>query len=242
MSASSSRAITSPGASQKHLVFRFLHDASRWAVSDLDTSNGTLVNDRKIPPSAPFPLSDGDTVKIGEATVIGIKILAAERLDFVYDDDDKERSGMSRRMGRPRKGAPPLPVVEEEEVVRAEGGGGQRGKGRPRGKVDASASVAAAAPAVPEKEEVSEPPAVEESVGEEVTEVVEAKGRVRGRRHVTRYTAAKVSEDEQEMKESTSVHVADSEAVQASEAVEKGNVIVESEEGGKWEEPARSKG
>ncbi|URD81889.1 FHA [Musa troglodytarum] len=237
-------AIRDPGVSQKHLAFEFLPDGPRWAVSDLGTSNGTLVNDRQIPPSAPFPLSDGDIIKIGESTVIAIEIVAEERhgLDGGIDDaDEKERSGVGGRRGRPRRGAPPLPAVEESVAGAAEGRIGGRGKGRPK-----KGASSAAAPAVPKEDEILERPEVEESVRYEAKNVAAAKGRVRGRRPITRSAAAKVPKDQKQTEEPhVSVRVDDSEAVEPVEVFEKGSKMVvpdaaeEAVDGGEKEEPAR---
>ncbi|KAJ8511101.1 hypothetical protein OPV22_001535 [Ensete ventricosum] len=234
-------AIRDPGVSQKHLAFEFLPDVPRWAVSDLGTSNGTLVNDRQIPPSAPFPLSDGDIIKIGESTVIAITIVAEERygLDGGVDDaDEKERSGVGGRRGRSRRGPPPLPAVEESVAGAAEGRIGGRGKGRPK-----KGASSAAAPAVPKEGEISERPAVEESVRGVAKNDVAAKERVRGRRPVTRSAAAKVSKYQEQTEEPhVSVRVDDSEAV---EVFEKGSKMVvtdaaeEAVDGGEKEEPTR---
>jgi hypothetical protein len=58
------------GASQRHLSVEFLPPpAARWAVTDLGSSNGTLLNGTPLVPTVPAPLSDGDLIKIGESTV-----------------------------------------------------------------------------------------------------------------------------------------------------------------------------
>ncbi|KAK8942444.1 FHA domain-containing protein [Platanthera zijinensis] len=69
-------AIKDPGISQKHLTVAFHRRISRWAVTDLGTSNGTAVNNAVISPNAPFPLADGDIITIGHKTSISVKISA----------------------------------------------------------------------------------------------------------------------------------------------------------------------
>eukprot|EP01018_Ginkgo_biloba_P016067 Gb_24523 [translate_table: standard] len=58
--------------SQKHLLLEFKGD--KWSVTDLDTSNGTIFNDAKLPPSKPRPLKNGDLIKIGAETIIRVQI------------------------------------------------------------------------------------------------------------------------------------------------------------------------
>ncbi|ONK63230.1 uncharacterized protein A4U43_C07F12730 [Asparagus officinalis] len=97
-------AIKDPAISQKHLIIEFSSEISRWTIKDLDTSNGTIVNDANVPSLEPFPLSDGDIVKIGETTSMSVKI------DDVGSGGEAE-GGLRR--GR-RRGARSR-VVEEEE-------------------------------------------------------------------------------------------------------------------------------
>ena len=37
----------------------------RWLIEDLNSTNGTLINGRQIPPRTPIPLRNGDNVEIG---------------------------------------------------------------------------------------------------------------------------------------------------------------------------------
>ncbi|WOL00280.1 hypothetical protein Cni_G08993 [Canna indica] len=215
-------AVRDPGVSQKHLTFQFLPDVSRWSVSDLDTSNGTFVNDNKIPPTAPFPLSDGDVIKVGESTAISVKILATERrdVDEGHVEEEKESNGARPRRGRARKGAPPLPVVEESAADVGDGVSVRKGKGRPKRGA-----------AVPKKDEVLEPPVVEESSEMGTKMVAVEKRRGLGRRPATRSTTAKVFQDEEEMEDPhDSVQVVSSNAVEVVDAFEIATISKDEEE------------
>ncbi|KAK1663982.1 hypothetical protein QYE76_052141 [Lolium multiflorum] len=64
-------AVRDGGASQHHLVIEF---AAGWAVSDLGTSNGTLLNGAPLAPSVPAPLSHGDMIKVGDSTVLAVSM------------------------------------------------------------------------------------------------------------------------------------------------------------------------
>ncbi|KAJ0960785.1 hypothetical protein J5N97_001344 [Dioscorea zingiberensis] len=96
-------AIKDPGISQKHLSFQFDAAAARWTVSDLQTSNGSFLNGDPISPSAPAPLSDGDSIKIGESTSISMSISVLE--PEIAEPKEEGR-------GRGRK--PRVPEVELE--------------------------------------------------------------------------------------------------------------------------------
>ena len=68
-------AVRDVGASQQHLAIEFLPPpAARWAVSDLGSSNGSFLNGAPLAPNVPTPLSDGDSIKIGESTVLAVSI------------------------------------------------------------------------------------------------------------------------------------------------------------------------
>ncbi|CAL4918821.1 unnamed protein product [Urochloa decumbens] len=72
-------AVRDAGASQNHLSVEFLKPpAARWAVTDLGSSNGTLLNGAPLVPTVPAPLSHGDLIKIGESTVLAVSISADE--------------------------------------------------------------------------------------------------------------------------------------------------------------------
>ncbi|KAM5574652.1 FHA domain-containing protein [Rosa sericea] len=113
-------AIKDSGISTNHLIIDF--ESGKWMIRDLDSSNGTIVNDTKLKPDTPLELNDGDEIKIGEYTSISVKI------------DGHEGSRLRRN---PRRGA----VVErKEENSELEREGEEievvekpkRGRGRPR--------------------------------------------------------------------------------------------------------------
>lgn len=65
-------AIKEDGISQKHLCIE-LKD-NKWTLADLGSSNGTFLNDDQLLPNKPCPLKNGDAIKIGEETLIRVKI------------------------------------------------------------------------------------------------------------------------------------------------------------------------
>lgn len=97
-------AVGDAGASQRHLDIAFLPPpASRWAATDLGSSNGTLLNGAPLVPTIPSPLSHGDCIKIGESTVLAVSIAA---------DADPEPAATRRSA---RHAAASAAAVEEEE-------------------------------------------------------------------------------------------------------------------------------
>jgi serine/threonine protein kinase len=63
------------GVSRQHA--RLLRTGEGWMIEDLRSTNGTFVNDRRVPPSQPTPLNDGDSVRCGQLV-----------LDFHTDEVD----------------------------------------------------------------------------------------------------------------------------------------------------------
>lgn len=63
-----------PGVSHLHALLLAQPDGS-WSIVDLDSANGTLVNDEPNPlrPNMPRPLADGDRVYIGAWTRITLR-------------------------------------------------------------------------------------------------------------------------------------------------------------------------
>jgi hypothetical protein len=62
-----------PGVSALHALLVRREDGG-WEVVDLESTNGTVVGDRRdpIPPNTPVSLADGDVVKLGAWTTITI--------------------------------------------------------------------------------------------------------------------------------------------------------------------------
>ncbi|XP_062212272.1 uncharacterized protein LOC133913214 [Phragmites australis] len=97
-------AVGDAGASQRHLDLAFLPPpAARWAVTDLGSSNGTLLNGAPLVPTVPAPLAHGDHIKIGESTVLAVSILA---------DADPDAAARTRRSARHAAAA----AVEENKA------------------------------------------------------------------------------------------------------------------------------
>ncbi|TDV34885.1 FHA domain-containing protein [Actinophytocola oryzae] len=63
-----------PGVSHLHALLLAQADGT-WSIVDLDSANGTLVNDEQKPlrPNVPRPLADGDRVYIGAWTRITLR-------------------------------------------------------------------------------------------------------------------------------------------------------------------------
>ncbi|XP_058082725.1 FHA domain-containing protein At4g14490-like [Magnolia sinica] len=106
--------IKDPAISQKHL--EIVLTAGKWTVSDLDTSNGTFLNDIKLQPLSPSSLSDGDTIKIGQSTSISVRIDG--RSDPGPDPLENQQQRNKRRRGRQCKGR----ANSEDDLVRPESG------------------------------------------------------------------------------------------------------------------------
>ena len=48
---------------------RFWFDTNRWYIADMQSANGTLVNNMRIQPNQAVPLNDGDTISFGDEIV-----------------------------------------------------------------------------------------------------------------------------------------------------------------------------
>jgi pSer/pThr/pTyr-binding forkhead associated (FHA) protein len=69
---SNTLAIKEDGISQRHLSIE--SKDNKWTVTDLGSSNGTILNDDRLLPNKPCPLKNGDAIKIGEETLIRVNI------------------------------------------------------------------------------------------------------------------------------------------------------------------------
>uniref|UniRef100_A0A0E0KII8 FHA domain-containing protein n=1 Tax=Oryza punctata TaxID=4537 RepID=A0A0E0KII8_ORYPU len=128
-------AVRDAGASQRHLSIEFLPPpASRWAVSDVGSSNGTLLNGSPLVPTVPSPLSDGDVIKIGESTALEVSIAPdsdpnpgprrSSRQSAAVMGEQEKPPAVTRRGGRKNAAAaaavePPIAEKEEPEPEEA---------------------------------------------------------------------------------------------------------------------------
>ncbi|KAL2529097.1 FHA domain-containing protein [Forsythia ovata] len=96
--------IKDAGISSKHVLIQFgpnldsdtAPNCCQWTITDLASSNGTILNDTQLEPSEPSVLSDGDVVKICELTSIIVKF-------DVTGCKGEDNIGKTRR--NPRRGA-----------------------------------------------------------------------------------------------------------------------------------------
>jgi hypothetical protein len=56
------------GVSREHAVISFIDDT--WWLEDLNSSNGTWVNEIKVGPNQPTALHDGDIIRLGHLQII----------------------------------------------------------------------------------------------------------------------------------------------------------------------------
>ena len=63
---------------------RFVREGGRWRVEDLQSRNGVLINGKRTG-YEPVPISDGDVIKIGDATLVFKSDAASEVCDDVLD-------------------------------------------------------------------------------------------------------------------------------------------------------------
>ncbi|KAF5736770.1 FHA domain-containing protein [Tripterygium wilfordii] len=106
--------------SSKHVFIG--SESGQWVIRDLDTSNGTFLNSSKLTPQTSYPISHGDTIKLGEYTSILVKIddldsvkppmitgpegnMRSSNVEGLIEDKSQNTSQIveNRRRGRPRK-------------------------------------------------------------------------------------------------------------------------------------------
>ncbi|KAI3736052.1 hypothetical protein L6452_15584 [Arctium lappa] len=116
--------IKDAGISSKHICIQFDHELCRWCLSDLDSSNGTILNGQSLKPYVPSGLNDGDCIKIGELTSILVKIGVEEAT--IRSERKPRRQGKS--------GAGAGAVVESERSGLGLGLDGDLGKSAPMEK------------------------------------------------------------------------------------------------------------
>lgn len=61
-------ALTDPSVSKRHIAVRA--EGGVWTLVDLESLNGTILNDRKLPPGARERLKHLDEVRIGETRLL----------------------------------------------------------------------------------------------------------------------------------------------------------------------------
>ncbi|KAL6953995.1 hypothetical protein U1Q18_008315 [Sarracenia purpurea var. burkii] len=113
------------GVSSKHLSI--VCKSGTWVITDLDSSNGTVLNGSHLRPLSPADLNDGDVIKFGEYTCIKVEIQVCGA------------PSQSLRQNPRRRAAKGGDVVTED-LNRIDGskanpiliGEGQRRRGRPR--------------------------------------------------------------------------------------------------------------
>lgn len=76
-----------PQVSGRH--FQFVFSGSAWCVEDLNSTNGTSVDGRRLEPGQPAPLSAGSTLGLG----ISLSAVVDEELITALDSADEQRIG-----------------------------------------------------------------------------------------------------------------------------------------------------
>jgi len=56
------------GVSRRHA--KLIHEGADWFVVDLDSTNGTYVNETELAPKTRTPVGDGDKISFGDVEVI----------------------------------------------------------------------------------------------------------------------------------------------------------------------------
>jgi pSer/pThr/pTyr-binding forkhead associated (FHA) protein len=192
-------AVRDVGASQQHLAIEFLPPpAARWAVSDLGSSNGSFLNGAPLAPNVPAPLSDGDSIKIGESTVLAVSISSDSDLDaaaaagpeprrssrYTAAATEEEKPPAATRRGARKKAAvAEIPEVEnevpdavlEEEKARPATRRGGRGKAAAAVPAEETEEVVELRPHVGRKK-AEQPPEQEKEKGEKEAPIATRRG------------------------------------------------------------------
>ncbi|KAI3900368.1 hypothetical protein MKW92_003008 [Papaver armeniacum] len=223
-------AIRDSGISSNHLVIAFKN--CKWVISDLDSSNGTFLNENQIRALTDFDLRDEDIIKIGERTSLKVQIIEEVRVltkpqtrngrknvDLVEEEEEQVRRNPRRRAAPKNLAVAPVSSVPASSAV-AES---RPKRGRPKKVESDEAEEILKVPQVPEPKvpPISE---LEEEIGAEKQEnaiLVEPKKTRRGGGRGTRRGRA--------CKEETVVPVLVSENIEVSEnvAAEQVNCTVE---------------
>lgn len=112
--------IKDAGISSKHLRVQveLVSETGRrgWTVTDLESSNGTFLNDVQLEPSEPAALSEGDVIKLGEkATIrVGFEVNGGENDVNSRNVRRNARRGVRNQVGQ-------LGVVDENCELKLDG-------------------------------------------------------------------------------------------------------------------------
>ncbi|KAG6732652.1 hypothetical protein I3842_01G188900 [Carya illinoinensis] len=146
------------GISSNHLSIESSSSGSgKWILRDLNSSNGTLLNDTKVLPYTPYDLRDADSIKIGECTSFLVKVdghdasqlrrnprrQAAEKYTVEPVAENRSRRGKASKVSEAK-------CDEKGEELET----GNRRKGRPRKARVLESEDAAEEFRVPESENV----------------------------------------------------------------------------------------
>ncbi|KAK9713680.1 hypothetical protein RND81_06G043900 [Saponaria officinalis] len=82
--------VKDPGISSKHLSIEFDLNFGKWIITDLDSSNGTILNSSQLKPLSPFVIDDGDVINVGETTLIKVWIVEFGEIGGKLPDSMKE--------------------------------------------------------------------------------------------------------------------------------------------------------
>ncbi|XP_051152920.1 FHA domain-containing protein At4g14490 [Andrographis paniculata] len=108
-------AIKDAGVSSKHLLIQVepAPDGGRhcWTVTDLGSSNGTLLNGEQLEESEPAVLADGDVVKLGELTSIRVKF------EPIVDESRSNSRNVRRNAKRGKGAAAELGIIDENSEL-----------------------------------------------------------------------------------------------------------------------------
>ncbi|AET03398.2 FHA domain plant protein [Medicago truncatula] len=107
--------IKDPGISTKHLTIHF--DSGNWILTDLDSSNGTVLDNEPVPPNTPFHLCDGSTIKIGEVTSILVNFINPQSKPTETMVEDKPMKGKKGNSGKSVKFRVPVQSIDEDGML-----------------------------------------------------------------------------------------------------------------------------
>ncbi|KAF5189460.1 Fha domain-containing protein [Thalictrum thalictroides] len=127
--------------SSKHLLIAFID--MKWVVYDLDTSNGTFLNEVQIEGNKGYGIKNGDFIRIGEFTEIRVCI------DEKREIDD-EAEGKKKEVGRKMRGRGDSSAVVEEKLAATASSSDEvvkevkrktQGRGRPKKQIQVSSLI-----------------------------------------------------------------------------------------------------